>query len=233
MVIIQKKEVKMKMFYANVSHPKRLPEFLTEHEMNKILSIKGNLRDQAILELLYASGIRVGELVRLKIGDISFQDKTFKVVQGKPHKDRYAYFNETAKRKMQEYIEKERPKTEDNTLFLTEEAKPLTAAQARNIVKKTAKEAGIAKRTYPHMFRHSFATHLLDNGANIMEIKEFLGHESVATTQVYTHLTVKRLIEVHKKFHPRENMLMLENKTPDVTLNLNYIQQEVIKDRKK
>ncbi len=186
--------------------PDRLPDFLTVEEVEKILNIPSgknwqSLRDKAILELLYSTGIRVGELTSLRIGDIDFFQELIKV-KGKGKKERIVPIGSYALKALIEYIEK-RPNKKEKNVFLNKYGKPLTERSVERIIDKYSKKAGIGKKITPHTFRHTFATHMLDRGADLRTVQELLGHERITTTQIYTHLTVEKLKEFYNKTHPR------------------------------
>jgi len=186
--------------------PEKLPNFLTYDEITKLLNISGKnnwqfLRDRAILELLYSTGIRVGEIANLRIDDINFVEEVIKV-RGKGKKERIVPFGKYALNCLIEYIEK-RPNKKEKYLFLNKYGKRLTERSIERIVKKYSLISGINKRVTPHTLRHTFATHLLDRGADLRTVQELLGHERITTTQIYTHLTVEKLKEIYDKFHPR------------------------------
>jgi len=186
--------------------PDRLPDFLTLEEVEKILNIPSeknwqSLRDKAILELLYSTGIRVGELTSLKIGDIDFFQELIKV-KGKGKKERIVPIGRYALKALIEYIER-RPNKKEKNVFLNKYGKPLSERSVERIIDKFSKKAGIGKKITPHTFRHTFATHMLDRGADLRTVQELLGHERITTTQIYTHLTVEKLKEFYNKTHPR------------------------------
>lgn len=186
--------------------PERLPNFLTYNEVLKILEIPPRdnwqyLRDRAIIELLYSTGIRVGELVNLKIEDINFAEEVIKV-KGKGRKERIVPVGKFALDCLIEYIER-RPNKGEKFVFLNKYGKKLTERSVERIIKKYSIIAGINKKVTPHTLRHTFATHLLDRGADLRFVQELLGHERITTTQVYTHLTIEKLKELYNKFHPR------------------------------
>lgn len=184
----------------------KLPDFLTVEEMEKILNTPSEknwqcLRDKAILELLYSTGIRVGELTSLRIGDIDFFQEILKV-KGKGKKERIVPVGRYALNALIEYTEK-RPPARGQFVFLNKYGKRLTERSVERIIDKYAKKAGIGKKITPHTFRHTFATHMLDRGADLRTVQELLGHERITTTQIYTHLTVEKLKEFYNKTHPR------------------------------
>jgi len=186
--------------------PQRLPDFLTVAEILKILdSVKGenwlSLRDRAILEILYSTGIRVGELVNLKVQDINFVEELVKV-KGKGEKERIVPVGKPALNALIDYLEK-RPFKNEKYVFLNKYGKKITERSVERLIKKYQRISGIAKEITPHTFRHSFATHLLDRGADLRSVQEFLGHKRITTTQIYTHLTVEKLKKLYLKAHPR------------------------------
>lgn len=186
--------------------PEKLPDFLSEEEVVKIIeSPKGSswqtLRDRAILELLYSTGIRVGELVSLTLKDINFVDETIKV-KGKGKKERIVPVGTPAMKALIEYIE-QKPYSKVDAVFLNKYGKTLTERSVERLVDKYSKKAGIGKKVTPHTFRHSFATHMLNRGADLRTVQELLGHERITTTQIYTHLTLEKLREFYNKAHPR------------------------------
>ncbi|MCM8772475.1 MAG: tyrosine recombinase XerC [Candidatus Omnitrophica bacterium] len=187
--------------------PDRLPDFLTYNEIVKLIeSVPKNddwltLRDRAILELLYSTGIRVGELVNLRVGDVNLIEEIIKV-RGKGKKERIVPVGSFALNCLIEYMEK-RPNKNEEYLFLNKYGKRLTERSVERILEKYSKRSGLSKKVTPHVLRHTFATHLLDRGADLRFVQELLGHERITTTQVYTHLTVEKLKEFYNKFHPR------------------------------
>ena len=190
---------------------KRLPRALTDAEMKQLLSpirpeSPGSLCDQAILELAYASGLRLAELRRLRLEQVHL-DAGFIHVIGKGNKERVLPVGRMAAEALQRYLEAGRPrlvsKRSPANVFLTKRGSPFAPVTLWLRVKRRVRLAGIAKNVTPHMLRHSFATHLLDHGADLRVIQELLGHASIATTEIYTHVSGNRLREVHRKFHPR------------------------------
>ena len=190
---------------------KALPSVLTEDEIKKILSapntktLKG-IRDKAILELLYACGLRVSELVQLKIKDVDF-DMKFLRITGKGDKIRIVPIGSFAFKHLQNYLIKVRPvylkKRSSDIIFLNKFGKPISRQSIWQLIKFYAKKSGISKQISPHTFRHSFATHMLNNGADLRVVQLLLGHSDISTTQVYLHVSKERLKEIHKKYHPR------------------------------
>jgi len=163
------------------------------------------LRDQAILELLYAAGIRVSELVALDMQDFDLQAGTLRV-QGKGRRERQVFFGKTAARALQAYLEVRQTVLqgqETGALFVNHRGGRLTTRGVQLLVKKHCQRTGLPARTSPHTMRHAFATHLLDNGADLRAIQELLGHQQLSTTQKYTHVSTDRMLEVYDKAHPR------------------------------
>ena len=197
---------------ATPRQEKRLPAFLSEEEMAAFLDVPGEsrdplvVRDKAILELLYATGIRVSELTGLTLEDLSFAERLVRV-RGKGKKERLVPFGRKAEESLHTYLGL-RPliaqgKKETEALFLNYRGERLTPRSVQRLVLKYLRRTAIGRRISPHALRHSFASHLLGRGADLRAIQELLGHESLATTQKYTHLDIKQLLAVYKKSHPR------------------------------
>jgi len=159
-----------------------------------------------MLFLLYSTGLRVSELVRLPLSACNISAGFVRVL-GKGNKERLIPFGEQAKEKIEFYLETARPLILkgklSNYLFVTRRGSCMTRARFWQIIRKTASDAGIKKNISPHMIRHSFATHLLSHGADLRSVQLMLGHADIATTQIYTHIDQERLRKIHKKFHPR------------------------------
>ncbi len=192
---------------------RKLPDTLAVEEIDSLinaidLSSKQGERNRAILETLYGCGLRVSELTNLKISDLFF-DEGFIKVTGKGDKQRLVPIGPTTEKYINIYRKEIRVHQEihpmaKDTVFLNQHGKPLTRAMIFTIVKRLAEKAGIRKTISPHTFRHSFATHLLENGADLRAIQQMLGHESITTTEIYTHIDRKHLTEVINRFHPRK-----------------------------
>lgn len=189
-----------------------LPKVLNIQEVETLLdSPKQNdhfgIRDKAMLEILYATGIRVSELIGLDLGDVHLTMGFVRCI-GKGNKERIIPIGKTAANALKHYLEQGRPffvnkKQREEALFLNHHGMRLTRQGFWKILKRLAAEAGIQKELTPHTLRHSFATHLLENGADLRAVQEMLGHADISTTQIYTHVTKTRLKDVYSKFHPR------------------------------
>jgi integrase/recombinase XerD len=198
----------------NLSLPRRwqrLPKALTSREIEKLLLPESpetppGLCDQAVLELAYASGLRLAELRSLRLEQLHLEAGFINVI-GKGNKERVVPVGKTAIAAIQRYLDAGRPKLVNRkspaNVFLTRRGTPFAAVTLWLRIKQRVRRAGIERNVTPHMLRHSFATHLLDNGADLRVIQELLGHASISTTEVYTHVAGSRLREVHRKFHPR------------------------------
>ena len=192
---------------------KKLPEILTEDEITKLISSinlnnEFGQRNKTIVEVLYGTGIRVSELIKLNLSNIFFNESFLKVF-GKGNKERFVPLGDVASIEIKKYLDlREKlnidPKFSD-ILFLNRYGRQLTRSMIFKIIKDSAKEANIRKNISPHTLRHSYATHLIKNGADLRTIQLILGHESIITTEIYTHLDTYHLEEVLKKYHPREN----------------------------
>lgn len=183
-----------------------LPDMLTNEEVTKLLnSVSENdnlsIRNRAMLELLYATGLRVSELISLKFSNINIEECFVKIF-GKGNKERLIPFGQKAQLYLKRYL-RIRKNTKSEFIFLTRLNKPISRIEFWRQLKQIAIKAGIMKNITPHTLRHSFATHLLTGGADIRFVQEMLGHSSISTTQIYTHISQERLKEQHKKFHPR------------------------------
>lgn len=188
-----------------------LPEVLSVEEINDIvscidLSKKEGQRNRAIIETLYGSGLRVSELVNAKLSNLFLSDEYMRI-EGKGKKERLVPLSKEGIKQIKLWLmdrsQLEIKKGAEDYLFLNRRGTPLTRVMIFTIVKNLASDAGIVKRISPHTFRHSFATHLLEGGANLRDIQQLLGHESILTTEIYTHINVKYLQETIMKCHPR------------------------------
>ena len=189
----------------------QLPGFLTEQEVDRLIAaFTGNdiltIRNRAIIEVLYASGLRASEITRLRLDKVEFNENYLRVI-GKRDKERVVPFGREASSCMTAYLQEARPKLDKSgralEFFLSRTGKALTRERIWMIVTEAARIAGIDKEIYPHMLRHSFATHLLSHGADLRVIQEMLGHADISTTQIYTHMDSSRFANAHQQFHPR------------------------------
>ena len=204
---------------ANIAKPlrnpragRKLPHFLSAEEIAKILEIppsttSSGLRDRAILETMYSSGLRVSELVGLGLEDIDFPAGLIRV-RGKGRKERLSPLGSYAQKALKKRSAKRKPdpkagKDHTSAVFLNRFGRRLTSRSVGRMLEKYLKQCGLDQRTSPHTLRHSFATHLLDRGADIRSVQELLGHKSLITTQIYTHVSTTRLREVYETAHPR------------------------------
>jgi integrase/recombinase XerD len=187
------------------------PHYLSPEEIGKIITsidIQSRLgkRDRAIVELLYGSGLRISELINLKQSDIEFEAGFIRVV-GKGGKQRLVPLGEYAREALEAYLDSQAqslPPRESNYLFVNRLGRSFSRVGLWKIVRKQVTQAGIAKKVSPHTFRHSFATHLLEGGADLRVVQEMLGHADISTTQIYTTIDRDYIVAEHKKYHPRE-----------------------------
>lgn len=190
--------------------PNKLPEVLTEEEVDKLLDInltdKFAYRNKAMLELLYATGMRASELTNLKLNNIDLDSCVVRIM-GKGSKERIVPINSTTIKYLNIYLNVYRKeilnKKDSEYLFISNALKPITRQGLFKIIKKECLRAGIKKNVYPHILRHSFATHLLNHGANIRIIQELLGHEDISTTEIYTHLSNEAIKKDYEEYFPR------------------------------
>jgi integrase/recombinase XerD len=198
---------------ANLTTPRiwlDLPEYLTEKEVENLLSqpedkIPRGLRDKAVLELLYATGLRASELTALKLRDVNLEEG-FILCRGKGGKERIVPLGQSALAAVKRYLRESRPrlvKKDDPSLFLTSRGSAYTRQGIWKMIRRYGRQAGLEKKISPHVLRHSFATHLLERGADLRSVQLMLGHSQITTTQIYTHVSRKKLQEVYEKYHPR------------------------------
>ena len=199
----------------NIDYPKvdsKIPLVLSTDEIDKIISCafskKFGLRNQTIIEIMYSCGLRVSEVTEMKISNIFFDESLIKIL-GKGNKERFIPLSSIAKKLLYNYIEYNRKKLSYDKesvdiVFLNNRGKKLTRVMIYNIINDAALEAKINKKISPHTLRHSFATHLIENGADIISIQKMMGHENVVTTEKYLHVNKKHLVETVIKFHPRK-----------------------------
>jgi integrase/recombinase XerC len=211
--LLREGEVKVNPVQS-VSAPKsgkRLPENLDADRMARLLDIPGDgplvARDRAILELLYSSGLRLAELTGLNIGDVDLGDGTV-AVTGKGNKDRIIPVGRFAKDACRNWLRERGSlvKGDENAFFLSQRGTRLSARSVQARVDHWAKHQGIDTRVYPHLFRHSFATHLLESSHDLRGVQELLGHANISTTQVYTHLDFQHLAQIYDETHPRARL---------------------------
>ena len=183
----------------------RLPGFLTQFQVREALEIKGNdeviVRERAILETLYGSGLRAAELVGLNVADVDFVAETIRV-RGKGGKERIVPLGRAEKQALDEWLAR-RSHRDAVPIFTNNHGERLTTRSIQNIVRKALSRVADATATNPHSLRHAFATHLLERGADLRAVQELLGHASLSTTQIYSHVTVERLKQVYNRAHPR------------------------------
>lgn len=198
------------IFISNPKMDKKLPKFLYEKEIESLMNMpdmsnsKG-IREALILEFLYSTGVRVNELCEVKISDISFSDKKIKI-HGKGEKDRYVLFGNRLFKILKIYLEESRPcfvKDKTQFLLLNDSGKQMHDRRVRTIIDNLLKKSCASYHISPHVLRHSFATHMLNNGADLKTVQELLGHEDLSTTQIYTHISNERLRKVYLDAHPR------------------------------
>lgn len=197
----------------NQKPDKALPTVLSVDEINKMISsINGeeplDIRNRAMMELLYAAGLRISELLDLKQENVHLREKYIIVKEGKGNKDRYIPIGEMAVVSLRKYREEVRPLIAQkgvNNLFVNYKGEPMTRQAVFKYIKKLAEDNGITKTISPHTIRHSFATHLLEGGADLRVVQELLGHEDISTTQIYTHLDKSKIRNIYDNTHPLGN----------------------------
>ena len=196
---------------SNPKVEKKLPKVIYSNELDTILKVPDRttvlgLRDALILELLYSTGVRVSELVNICISDINFNKKEIKIF-GKGSKERIVLYGNTCSNLLDEYINKSRNELyseySNDYLLLTKKGRKINQREIRTIIDNIVKEAGLKIHISPHVLRHTFATDLLNNGADLRSVQELLGHESLSTTTIYTHISNERLRNVYLHAHPR------------------------------
>lgn len=201
----------------SIEYPKiatKIPETLSTQEIDKLIdylkkSKKNSLRNCTILEVLYSCGLRVSELTNLNISDIFFDDFLIKIL-GKGRKERFVPMSKIVKDMIKDYLNSERfntitKKGFEDILFLNNRGEKLTRVMIFTILNTAKKGTGIKKKVSPHILRHSFATHLIENGADISSIQHMLGHTNITTTERYLHVSKKHLVETIKRFHPKKD----------------------------
>lgn len=205
------------MNLTNPKRPKSLPKFLTPDEVEQILNntkieTPAGYRNRTILELLWATGMRISELSGLNFGDLNLEHNEIRVF-GKGSKERIILVTDRAKSFLERYIESARDlipkgfpvpdKSEDSPVFINNTGYRLQTRTVRNVINEVVEKINLSKHVTPHMFRHSFATHLIENGADLRVVQELLGHASISNTQIYTHVSTQHLKDVYNETHPR------------------------------
>ncbi len=205
------------MNLTNPKRPKSLPKFLTPDEVEQILNntkieTPAGYRNRTILELLWATGMRISELSGLNFGDLNLEHNEIRVF-GKGSKERIILVTDRAKNFLERYIESARDlipkgfpvpdKSEDSPVFINNTGYRLQTRTVRNVINEIVEKINLPKHVTPHMFRHSFATHLIENGADLRVVQELLGHASISNTQIYTHVSTQHLKDVYNETHPR------------------------------
>jgi integrase/recombinase XerC len=200
-------------YFSEIAIPKKekhLPIFLTNEEMNEIFSVTENetnlgVRNDLIIEMLYATGVRVGELVNIRIADIDFSNRMIKIL-GKGSKERIVIYGHHCEEVLNKYLKisrKELNKKNNDYLFLNKNGEKISERMIRNILNSLLKRTNIDTHVSPHNIRHTFATEMLNGGADLVSVKELLGHESLNTTSIYTHVTDEQIRKVYDNTHPR------------------------------
>ncbi len=199
------------LLIENPKKRRKLPTIISESDVEKLLnapdsSTESGLRDKCIIELLYSAGLRISELLSIKISEIS-QDKPFLKIKGKGNKERLVPIGSHAMKLIISYIDSYRLNIKSHNhidiLFVHKSGNHLTRQSCWEMIQRYAKSSSIDKKISPHNLRHAFATHLLNNGADLRTVQMLLGHASLSTTQIYTHVAKERLIKFHQKYHPR------------------------------
>lgn len=192
---------------SNPKIEKKLPKFLYYNELEKLLEVPDKntlfgMRDLTIIETFYSTGIRVSELINIKIEDIDFHEQTIKIL-GKGNKERIVLYGKVLKEYLERYLPLRKEIAKTNHLFINKYGNGLTDRGVRLIIDNILKKGALNYHISPHTLRHTFATHMLDNGADLRVVQELLGHESLSSTEVYTHLSNEHLREVYLNTHPR------------------------------
>lgn len=200
-------------YFVNINNPKKglvLPKFINEKDITDIFDVcMGDdpilERDRLIIEILYSTGIRVSELINIKLSDINFYNNEIKIL-GKGNKERIVIFNDTCRDALNKFIKEGRKKLykkDSEYLFIGRNNGHISSKYVRDIINKIKVKAGVDGKISPHVFRHTFATDMLNNGADLVSVKDLLGHESLNTTSIYTHVTNEQIKKVYEMAHPR------------------------------
>ena len=188
---------------------KKLPQYLNYNEMIEIFEVIDTstilgLRNRLIMEMLYATGIRVSELVNIRIEDVDISNRRIEVT-GKGDKTRIVFFNSVCKKILEKYLDESKSIRKSDYLIINGHGKKITTSGIRLIINKVINETSIIKHVHPHILRHTFATHLLNNGCDLLTVQELLGHASISTTGIYTHVTTEHIKDVYYHTHPRSH----------------------------
>lgn len=190
--------------HHNPKKEKRLPKYLNDEDLIKMFNATKNVRDRLILELLFVTGIRVGELVNIKLNDINIDNREIKIL-GKGSKERIVIFSCDTIKSINNYLEERKKinKKNSNYLILNKNGTKISTTSIRNILNKIKLISGVKTKVTPHMLRHTFATDMLNNGADLVSVKQLLGHESLDTTSIYTHVSNEQIKKIYQNAHPR------------------------------
>lgn len=210
---LEKNKIVKKNYFKLIKNPKKehsLPKYVSEEDVEKILSTPDTRnvygkRNLLIIQMLYSTGVRVSELVNIKINDIDIKERTIRIL-GKGNKERIVVFGNYTQKALKDYLNNGRWKLEKGKseyLFLNKDGKRLSARYIRKILNDSIIKGNTSKHISPHMLRHTFATELLNNGADLVSVKDMLGHSSLNTTSIYTHVTDEKIKEIYNKTHPR------------------------------
>ena len=208
-----KKEYVDYNYFANIKNPRKdkdLPKYVKDDDIDKMFEVPNTRtwigqRNLLIMRMLYATGLRVSELVSIKINDIDIKDRTIRII-GKGSKERIVVFGNNTKEALEDYLNRGRREVDVNSssyLFLNKDGNKLSARYVRKILDDVIAKASIKTHVSPHMLRHTFATAMLNNGADLVSVKELLGHESLNTTSIYTHVSDEKIKEIYNMAHPR------------------------------
>jgi len=208
---------------SNISFPKKwktLPKYMTIEEINKLLDAPDTkkqlgIRDKAILELMYATGLRISELINLNQGNIYIEENFLRVI-GKGNKERVIPFGEKAKKSIKDYFKESRPlllkNKKNDYVFVNRQGEKLSRQGLWKIIKRYGLKVGISSNMTPHILRHSFATHMVEKGADLRSVQMMLGHSSISTTEIYTYVARDKVKKIYDKYHPRDKKKSPTNK---------------------
>lgn len=202
---------------SGIKRPKKetkIPVVLSKEEVSRLISVLDNPKSKLMVSMLYAIGMRVGELINLKVSDLNFEEKTGYIKQGKGRKDRAFNISDSMRQEIK--AQAERQKANNQEYLFTGKKGKLTDRNIQKIVRKATIRAGINKAVHPHTLRHSFATHLIENGVDIRKIQEFLGHSSISTTELYTHISREELKKIPSPFDSLPNITKPQEEVKDL-----------------